>query len=80
MTPRIPRDLARAIDYTDVRKDITYADVERVCLEARDHQVGAEGIRCWSRAASYQYQLSWGFRWHKAHGEPCWRPTYGEIR
>lgn len=41
MTPRIPHQPARAIDYTDVRKDITYGDVERICLEARDHQVGA---------------------------------------
>jgi deoxyribose-phosphate aldolase len=41
MTPRIPRQPARVIDYTDVRKDVTYADVERICLEARDHRVGA---------------------------------------
>jgi deoxyribose-phosphate aldolase len=41
MTLRIPGRHAHAIDYTDVRKEITYADVERICLEARDHQVGA---------------------------------------
>ena len=41
MTLRIPDQPARAIDYTDVRKGITYADVERICLEARHHRVGA---------------------------------------
>ena len=41
MTQRIPEEVARTIDYTDVRKDITYGDVERICLEARDHRIGA---------------------------------------
>jgi len=41
MTSRIPQELARAIDYTEVRKGLTYADVERVCLEAREHRVAA---------------------------------------
>ena len=41
MTAHIPEELARAIDYTDVRKDLTYADVERLCLEAREHAVAS---------------------------------------
>lgn len=41
MTSRVPQEIARAIDYTDVRKDVTYDDIERICLEARDHQVGS---------------------------------------
>lgn len=32
---RISSDLARAIEYTDLCKDITYGDVERMCLKAR---------------------------------------------
>ncbi len=35
LAKRISADLARAIEYTDLRKDITYADVERLCLKAR---------------------------------------------
>jgi deoxyribose-phosphate aldolase len=30
----LPDALAQAIDYTDLRKEITYADVEALCLEA----------------------------------------------
>ena len=41
MTQRIPKEVARTIDYTDVRKDMTYGDVERICFEARGQQVGA---------------------------------------
>ena len=41
MTARIPEQVAGTIDYTDVRKDVTYADIERICLEAVEHQLGA---------------------------------------
>jgi deoxyribose-phosphate aldolase len=41
MTARIPEQVAGAIDYTDVRKDVTYADIERICLEAVEHRLGA---------------------------------------
>jgi len=41
MTHRIPQDLARAIDLTEVRKDLTYSDVERACFEARSHGVAS---------------------------------------
>ena len=40
MTSAIPREIAGAVEYTDVRKDVTYADVERICLEAVRHQLG----------------------------------------
>jgi len=36
----LPPELASAIDYTDVRKEMTYADVERICLEAVAHRIG----------------------------------------
>jgi len=32
---QVSPELARAIEYTDLRKDITYGDVERLCLKAR---------------------------------------------
>ena len=32
---QVPPELARTIEYTDLRKDITYGDVERMCLKAR---------------------------------------------
>lgn len=32
---QISPELAAAIEYTDLRKDITYADVERMCLKTR---------------------------------------------
>jgi len=35
-----PPELANAMDYTDVRKELTYADVERICLEVLDHRIG----------------------------------------
>jgi deoxyribose-phosphate aldolase len=35
------RQLAGLIDHTDLRKEITYADVERQCLEARTHGFAA---------------------------------------
>ncbi len=41
MTARIPEQVAGAIDYTDVRKDVTYGDIERICLEAVEHRLGA---------------------------------------
>jgi len=41
MSLRIPSRLARTIDYTNVKKDATYADVERTCLEAQTHGVAA---------------------------------------
>lgn len=41
MTARIPPGIAGAIDYTEIRKDVSYADIERICLEARDHRVAS---------------------------------------
>jgi len=41
MTSRIPQELASRIDLTDVRKILTYADVERGCLEARHYGVAS---------------------------------------
>lgn len=41
MSAGIPREIAAAIDYTDVRKDVSYADIERMCLEAAVHRLGA---------------------------------------
>lgn len=35
LAKRVSPDLARTIEYTDLRKDITYGDVERMCLKAR---------------------------------------------
>ena len=40
MTARIPEQVAGAIDYTDVRKDVTYGDIERICIEAVAYGLG----------------------------------------
>ena len=41
MMRRIPQELARAIDLTEVRKDLTYRDVERSCFEARNYGIAS---------------------------------------
>jgi len=38
--PLLPPALAQVIDYTDLRKDLTYGDVEALCLEALVHGIG----------------------------------------
>lgn len=40
MTPAMPKEIADAVDYADVRKNVTYADIERLCLEAVHYRLG----------------------------------------
>jgi deoxyribose-phosphate aldolase len=37
----VPVSLAQAVEYTDLRKEITYADVERLCYKAVVHKFAA---------------------------------------
>jgi len=41
MTPRVPRRIAGRIDYTDVRKELTYADIEQACHDAQEHKIAS---------------------------------------
>jgi len=41
MTQRVPRRIAARVDYTDVRKELTYAEVEQACHDAQEHKVAS---------------------------------------
>jgi deoxyribose-phosphate aldolase len=41
MTHHIPEQFTHSIEYTDVRKELTYTDIDRICLEAHENRVAS---------------------------------------